>query len=304
MAKVIFIIGPTASGKTDLSIQLAKHIKTEIISADSRQCYKYLNIGTAKPTFQQLTEVKHYFIDILDPSERFTAGLFAKQANEIIYNLQAANKIPIVVGGSGLYIDALMNGLQDECDYDPILRERLQRDLKLYGVEYLFSQLQIVDPEYSQIVSKNDWRRILRALEYCYLTNKKFSDVSQQKNNTYDNIIVNICWDREILYERINKRVDIMIENGLIQEVKDISNMGYNKDINSLNTVGYKEIFAYLDGEITLIEAIELIKKNTRNYAKKQITFFKKYQNEAINFNPAQDSINELIKIIEKKIIS
>lgn len=301
---MIYIIGPTASGKTDLSIQLAKYFKTEIISADSRQCYKYLNIGTAKPTSQQLLEIKHYFIDILDLKQRFTAGLFAKQANQVINNLQANNKIPIVVGGSGLYIDALINGLQDECDYDPILRERLQRDLKLYGVNHLFNQLQIVDPEYSQIVSKNDWRRILRALEFYYLTNKKFSNISKHQNNSYDNIIINICWDREVLYERINKRVDIMIENGLVQEIKDILTMGYSKDINALNTVGYKEIFSYLDGEITLTEAIELIKKNTRNYAKKQITFFKKYQNEVINFNPAQESLNELIKNIENIIIS
>ncbi len=304
MGKVIYIIGPTASGKTDLSIILANHFNTEIISADSRQCYKYLDIGTAKPTKQQLIDIKHHFIDTFDLTERFTAGMFHKLAYDKIIELHNNGKVPIIVGGSGLYIDSLINGLQDYCDFDENLRNRLQRDLKLYGVEYLYNQLRIVDEEYSLRVSSNDWRRILRALEFYYLTNKKFSEITNFPKNQFYNIIINLVWGKDELYQRINKRVDLMLEKGLIEEVRYILMLGYEENINSLNTVGYKEIISYLKGNSNLNDAIELIKKNTRNYAKKQITFFNKYKEQAFNFSPQIDNIDKVINFVESKFIS
>ncbi|HOP50640.1 MAG TPA: tRNA (adenosine(37)-N6)-dimethylallyltransferase MiaA [Ignavibacteriales bacterium] len=298
MGKVIVIIGPTASGKTELSIKIAKLLNTEIISADSRQCYKYLNIGTAKPTIEEQEGITHHFIDCFEPDYRFTAGMFAKQANEIINKLLQQNKNPIIVGGSGLYIEALIDGLQDSCDYDPILRNRLLRDLNLYGTKFLYNQLEIVDPDYASRISSNDWRRILRALEFYYLAQKTFSSLKKEMTSLHDFVIINIVRERSLLYERINSRVDKMMKEGLIDEVKRILDMGYSKELNSLNTVGYKEIIEYLDGKTDLYSAVEKIKKNTRNYAKKQITFFKKFEDRSLNINPDYQRLDFISDIL------
>jgi tRNA dimethylallyltransferase len=298
LGKVIVIIGPTASGKTELSIKIAKLLNTEIISADSRQCYKYLNIGTAKPTIEEQDGITHHFIDCFEPDYRFTAGMFAKQANEIINKLLQQNKNPIIVGGSGLYIDAIINGLQDSCDYDPILRNRLLRDLHLYGTKFLYNQLEIVDPEYASRISSNDWRRILRALEFYYLAQKTFSSLKKEMTSLHDFVIINIVRERSLLYERINSRVDKMMKEGLIDEVKSILDIGFSKELNSLNTVGYKEIIEYLDGKTDLYSAVEKIKKNTRNYAKKQITFFKKFEDRSLNINPDYQRLDFISDIL------
>jgi len=298
LGKVIVIIGPTASGKTELSIKIAKLLNTEIISADSRQCYKYLNIGTAKPTIEEQEGITHHFIDCFEPDYRFTAGMFAKQANEIINKLLQQNKNPIIVGGSGLYIEALIDGLQDSCDYDPILRNRLLRDLNLYGTKFLYNQLEIVDPDYASRISSNDWRRILRALEFYYLAQKTFSSLKKEMTSLHDFVIINIVRERSLLYERINSRVDKMMKEGLIDEVKRILDMGYSKELNSLNTVGYKEIIEYLDGKTDLYSAVEKIKKNTRNYAKKQITFFKKFEDRSLNINPDYQRLDFISDIL------
>jgi tRNA dimethylallyltransferase len=298
LGKVIVIIGPTASGKTELSIKIAKLLNTEIISADSRQCYKYLNIGTAKPKIEEQDGITHHFIDCFEPDYRFTAGMFAKQANEIINKLLQQNKNPIIVGGSGLYIEALIDGLQDSCDYDPILRNRLLRDLQLYGTKFLYNQLEIVDPDYASRISSNDWRRILRALEFYYLAQKTFSSLKKEMTSLHDFVIINIVRERSLLYERINSRVDKMMKEGLIDEVKRILGMGYSKELNSLNTVGYREIIEYLDGKIDLNSAVEKIKKNTRNYAKKQITFFKKFEDRSLNINPDYQRLDFISDIL------
>jgi len=229
---------------------------------------------------------------------RFTAGMFAKQANEIINKLLQQNKNPIIVGGSGLYIEALIDGLQDSCDYDPILRNRLLRDLQLYGTKFLYNQLEIVDPDYASRISSNDWRRILRALEFYYLAQKTFSSLKKEMTSLHDFVIINIVRERSLLYERINSRVDKMMKEGLIDEVKRILGMGYSKELNSLNTVGYREIIEYLDGKIDLNSAVEKIKKNTRNYAKKQITFFKKFEDRSLNINPDYQRLDFISDIL------
>jgi len=224
--------------------------------------------------------------------------MFAKQANEIINKLLQQNKNPIIVGGSGLYIEALIDGLQDSCDYDPILRNRLLRDLNLYGTKFLYNQLEIVDPDYASRISSNDWRRILRALEFYYLAQKTFSSLKKEMTSLHDFVIINIVRERSLLYERINSRVDKMMKEGLIDEVKRILDMGYSKELNSLNTVGYKEIIEYLDGKTDLYSAVEKIKKNTRNYAKKQITFFKKFEDRSLNINPDYQRLDFISDIL------
>ncbi len=277
MKSVIVIIGPTCSGKTDISIQLAKKINSEIISADSRQVYKYLTIGTAKPNAIQLNQIKHHFIDELYPDEYFNADLFSKRANEIILHLFQKGKIPIVVGGSGLYIKALIDGLDIPVDSDPLLRKTLMEKRKQFGNEFIHNELKKVDPVSSEKLLPQNWKRIIRALEVFYLTNQPIWRFESKMSAPRFNFIqYGLLWDRKILYERINSRVDKMFEEGLIDEVKNILSLGYDSNLNSLNTVGYKEVIDFLNGKISSEKAIYLTKRNTRRFAKKQMTWFNK----------------------------
>ncbi|MEZ7885360.1 MAG: tRNA (adenosine(37)-N6)-dimethylallyltransferase MiaA [Bacteroidales bacterium] len=269
------IVGPTASGKTDYSIELANQYNSPIISCDSRQIYKELKIGTAPPSEEQLAKIKHYFIFSHSIFDFYTAGKYELEALELINNLFLTHDTLIVVGGSGLYVDALCYGIDDFPDSDMILRDNLMQRLSAEGIESLRNELRLLDPESYETIDKKNPQRIVRALEVCLQTGKKFSSFksssSKQRNFTIERTIIER--PREELYDRINLRVDKMIESGLIDEAKELHKF---KDLPALKTVGYKELFDYFDGKTSLEEAIDLIKRNTRRYAKRQITWFKR----------------------------
>jgi tRNA dimethylallyltransferase len=277
--KVIVIAGPTCSGKTSLSLLLAEKLNSEIISADSRQFYKYLNIGTAKPDPEILQKTKHHFIDILEPDEYFNASMFEKQALIVIENLFNNNKVPIVVGGSGLYLKALTEGIfNDAADRNLELREKFLKIREEKGNVGLYEELKKADPESAEGMLPQNWKRVMRALEVFYTTGKSIHKfhVEQNRNSNIDFKIFGLNWEREILYKNIETRVNQMVEDGLINETKYILNQGYSQSLNALNIVGYKEIIACLEGEISMDKAVELIKRNTRHYAKRQMTWFRK----------------------------
>lgn len=269
------IVGPTASGKTDYSIELANQYNSPIISCDSRQIYKELKIGTAPPSEEQLAQIKHYFIFSHSIFDFYTAGKYELEALELISNLFLTHDTLIVVGGSGLYVDALCYGIDDFPDSDMILRDNLMQRLSAEGIESLRNELRLLDPESYETIDKKNPQRIVRALEVCLQTGKKFSSFksssSKQRNFTIERTIIER--PREELYDRINLRVDKMIESGLVDEAKELHKF---KDLPALKTVGYKELFDYFDGKTSLEEAIDLIKRNTRRYAKRQITWFKR----------------------------
>lgn len=277
MGQVIVIAGPTCSGKTTLAINIAEQLNSEIISADSRQVYKLLNIGTAKPSKAEFKKVKHHLIDHLNPDCSFNAGMFVEETEKIISRIHSEKKIPILVGGTGLYIKSLIDGIINSVDTNQEFREELLEKRKQFGNEHLYEQLKKVDAKSASTMLPQNWKRVIRALEVYYISGKPiWQHFAEQIKNTDNNFFqFGIDWDREVLYKRIEQRVDWMIENGLVDEVNDLLNKGYSKVINALNTVGYKEIISYLENEISLERAIELIKRNTRRYAKRQITWFK-----------------------------
>jgi tRNA dimethylallyltransferase len=275
--RVIVIVGPTCSGKSYLGLKLAQQINGEIISADSRQIYKRLTIGTAKPSSKELQKVKHHFINILNPHEDYDANKFSIDTENVIDDVHKRSKTAIVAGGSGLYIKALIDGIVDSADKDENLRKELLAKKEKYGNEFLYDELLKVDPISAEKMLPQNWKRVIRALEVFYLTGKPIwqHHSSQNKNSKFSFYQIGLDWDREALYTRIEERIDKMIEDGLVDEVSGILNDGYDKNLNSLNSVGYKEIISFLEDEISLIRAIELIKRNTRRYAKRQITWFR-----------------------------
>jgi len=272
------IVGPTCSGKTKLALAISGKIDSEIISADSRQIFKLLNIGTAKPSKNELKFVKHHLIDYLHPDEEFNVSKFEKEAIKIIEKLLSAKKLPIICGGSGLYIKALIDGIIDVPDTDLDFRKELLEIRNKKGNEFLYEMLKSIDKKSADTMLPQNWKRVIRAIEIYKLTNQKFSDIKNENIKTTDIKFMQygLLWDRQQLYENIEKRVDEMIEKGLIEEVKSILAQGFSPELNSLNTVGYKEIINYLNEEISIEKAIELIKRNTRRYAKRQMTWFRK----------------------------
>ena len=278
--KVIVIVGPTCSGKTRLGSLLAEQVNGEIISADSRQVYKYLDIGTAKPEDYILKKVKHHFISQLTPDEDFNVSKFEKQALEVIEKIFSNGKQPIVVGGTGLYIKALLDGIFDTADKDEEYRKQLLLLKNEFGNQYLYDKLLKADPDSASKMQPSNWKRVIRALEVYNLTGEKIGvhQKRYERKINWNFIQFGLNWERKILYNNIEKRVDEMMKAGLVDEVKNILKKGYNKNLNSLNTVGYKEIISYLGNEISLERAIELIKRNTRRYAKRQMTWFNKDQ--------------------------
>jgi tRNA dimethylallyltransferase len=278
--KVIVIVGPTCSGKSGLAFQLATKVKGEIISADSRQIYKYLNIGTAKPEENIRNKVKHYFIDQLEPDKDFNVNKFEKEALKTIAEIFKTGKQPIVAGGTGLYVKGLIDGIFDSADTDEEYRFELMNLRHQHGNEFLYDKLKQVDPESAAKMESSNWKRVIRALEVHYITGEKIGVHQRQyeRKENYYFIQFGLNWERKTLYNNIEMRVDEMIKAGLVKEVKNILKSGYNKNLNSLNTVGYKEIISYLENEISLERAIELIKRNTRRYAKRQMTWFRKDQ--------------------------
>jgi len=302
--RVIVITGPTCSGKSYLGLKLAQLINGEIIYADSRQIYKRLNIGTAKPTSEELQIVKHYFIDILNPNEDYDANKFSIDAENVIDDIHNRKKIAIVAGGSGLYVKALIDGIVDSADNDEKLRNELFAKKEKYGIKYLYDELTKVDPISAEKMLPQNWKRVIRALEVFYLTGKPIwqHHSNQNKSTKFSFYQIGINWDREVLYTRIEQRIDKMINDGLVDEVTDILNDGYDKNLNSLNTVGYKEIISYLEKGITLSRAIELIKRNTRRYAKRQLTWFKADQRIKWFNVSSQDDIDDLTLQLIKDI--
>jgi len=274
--EVIIISGPTCVGKTGVSLLLAKKLKTEIISADSMQVYKYMDIATAKPSHQQLREVRHHLIDILSPHESFSAGEFKRRATEIIDGLHKEGKIPIVVGGTGLYIRALTGGLFTAPPADWTLREKLKEMEREKGRGYLYRYLQRLDPVASERIKPNDLRRIIRAIEVSLKVKGRITDLQRTDTKPPHYHFIKICLirERKELYRLIEERVEGMIESGLIDETRMLLDMSPSKI--PLQALGYKEIGLYINGELTLEEAIALLKKRTKRYAKRQITWFKK----------------------------
>lgn len=270
---LIVITGPTASGKTDLAIQVAKRLGTEIISADSRQVYKGLQIGSAYPSKEQLQEVRHHFIGELDLSQSFSAGDFAQEAKKRIVELFKTNEKVVVVGGSGLYIKALVEGMDDLPDVPASIREALNLELAQVGLPFLLDELRKVDPVYFEKVDQSNPQRIIRALEVYRATGLPFSGFRMGKKEAeIPYTLYALEWPRAILYDRINQRADQMMESGFLEEVKRVEKYRGN---NALNTVGYKELIAYLDGKVELKSAVEMFKQHTRNFAKRQITYIK-----------------------------
>jgi len=272
---LVIILGPTGIGKTDLSISLAANYASEIISADSRQFYKELRIGTAAPTPEQLSEIKHHFVGQLSVNDYFNVSMFEIQALELLDTLFMKMDIVFLTGGSGLYIDVICYGIDEFPDIDQEIRDSLLKKYKEQGLESIRYELKRIDPLHYENVDLNNPNRILKALEIYYMTGKPYSDfLKQEKQERSFNIIkIGLNTDREVLYKRINRRVDGMIESGLVEEVKSLEQY---RNTNALNTVGYKEVFQYLDGQVSLREATDLIRRNSRRYARRQLTWFRK----------------------------
>jgi len=295
--EVVLICGPTAAGKTELAVELAERFGAEVISADSRQFYRELNIGTAKPRAEELRGIPHYFIDSHSIEDHISAGDFAREASKVLEDILSRHKLPIVVGGSGLYIDALLEGL-DDLPVDMELRKELNELFEEKGRQGLLSRLETEDPSALKMIDEKNPMRVIRALELVVLTGKKLEEIrleSKKKEAKYS--IIGICLSpaREILYDRINERVDRMIEDGLVEEVRGLIPF---KDKEAMQTVGYRELFPYFEEKTSLDEAIRLIKRNSRRYAKRQLTWFRK--KEYLHwFNPEQKE--RMIRFLEEK---
>ena len=292
--KLITISGQTASGKTNLSIRLAQNLNCSIISCDSRQFYKEMSIGTAVPSKLELSKANHYFIHHKSVKDNYTVGDFQNDALKLIENLFKKDDYIILTGGSGMYMDAIVNGIDKFPKIKLGVRELLNEKHNSRGVLFLKNKLKELDPEYYDIVDVNNHRRLIRALEVCISTGKPYSSFLNKKNKKYDFESVNfgIKVDRELLYKKINYRVDKMISDGLIKEAKTLLNF---KDLNPLNTVGYKELFEHFKGNLTKSQAIEKIKQNTRRYAKRQMTWLKNKNLVWIENNVEIDEIKRFI---------
>lgn len=280
--KIFILTGPTGIGKTELSLNLAKELNSEIISADSMQIYRYMDIGTAKASKNQRETVKHHLIDIVNPDDNFSVSDFKYKASEIIGDLNISNRLPMVVGGTGLYLNSLVYELNfSSIVGDEIIRDKYESLANEYGNQYIHEMLKNIDMESYNRINVNDRKRIVRALEVFKLTGKTMTEKNKdfrKINDKYDIALVCLNMDREKLYSRINQRVDIMIEAGLITEVKSLMDMGYSSELQSMQAIGYKEIIMYLNNELSLDEAINKIKQGSRNYAKRQLTWFRRYK--------------------------
>lgn len=298
---LFILIGPTAIGKTSLSIELAQKLDGEIISADSMQIYKYMDIGSAKINKEEMKGIPHYLIDIILPNEEFTVANFKDNATSLIKDINNKNKLPIVVGGTGLYINSLVYDLKfTEVSPNEDIRNDLEYLANKNGNEYLHQELQKIDKNSAAKISINDRKRIIRAIEIYKITKIPMSEHNENFRtpiNTYNLTMIGLNIDRAKLYDRINQRVDMMVNQGLIEEVKKLISMGYNKELVSMQGIGYKEIIMFLEGSLSLEQAINLIKQGTRNYAKRQLTWFKR--DDRIKWFNIDESISNDILIKE-----
>ena len=301
-SKVIVIGGPTASGKTALSIELAKKINGEIVSADSMQIYKEMNIGTAKPEEEEMQGIKHYMLDFVNPNEAYSVAEYKKDAKKAIKEIIEKGKTPIVVGGTGLYIDSLIYEIEYvDIKTDFEYRKELEQRVEKEGLEKLYEEAKKIDPKAMEKISRNDQKRILRILEIYHQTGKTKTelDESSRKDPEYDYKMFAIDMDREVLYDRINRRVDIMISKGLIEEVENIYSK-YKEFPTAMQALGYKEVVEYLENKVTKEEMIDKIKQESRRYAKRQLTWFRKNK-DTIWIN-GQEDISKNINIILEEI--
>lgn len=300
--RLVVILGPTAVGKSDLAVRVAQHYHTEIVSADSRQFFKELNIGVARPSLEELNLIPHHFIAFISITDVFSAGMYERAALELLHELFLKHDTVVCCGGSMLYVDALLNGL-DELPGDEKVRGDLIKLLESEGIEVLQKQLQELDPKYYDEVDKLNSHRLIRALEVCSVTGQPFSSLRKEtkKERTFQVIKIGMSCERNWLYDRINRRVDMMMSDGLEEEAKSV--IGY-RHLNALNTVGYKELFQYFDGEYKREIAIDKLKQHTRNFAKRQMTWWKR--GKEINWINAENSpelLEQVIKIVEQKVI-
>ena len=303
MNKLIVLTGPTAVGKTELSIALAHYLNGAIISADSMQVYRHMDIGTAKIMPEEMDGIKHYLVDVLEPDEEFNVVRFQEMAKQAITEIYQQGKIPIVVGGTGFYIQALLNDIDFEQTNDSAsYRMELEQYAKTYGPDALHDKLREVDENSAMLIHPNNIKRVIRALEFYKETGQPISQHNaEQKKRTspYDFRYFVLTHDRQVLYDRIEKRIDLMVLNGLVQEVQALKDRGYTRELVSMQGLGYKEILAYLDGECTLEEAIYILKRDTRHFAKRQLTWFRR-ENDVIWLDkqqyPDTDSLMNKIK--------
>ncbi len=302
---LVIIAGPTACGKTKTSIELAKKINGEIISADSMQIYKYMDIGTAKITEEEMCGIKHYMIDELLPSEEFNVAVFQKLAKKYIDEILSKGKIPIIVGGTGFYINALIydNDFAEE-DEDKSLRVELEKTAKEKGVTFLHNYLREIDPVSAEKIHENNVKRVIRAIEFYKNTGKRISEHNEfekLRETPYDLSFFVLNMDRELLYDRINKRVDKMLEDGWLLEVKKLLEMGFPISLTALKALGYKDLIQYLEGEKSYEDAVTNIKTETRHFAKRQLTWFRR-QTDAIWIDVDKNTLDETLKIMTDEI--
>lgn len=300
---LIVVAGPTASGKTSLAIDIAKALNGEIVSADSMQIYKYMDIGTAKATAEERAQCPHHLLDIVEPDCDFSVADYAKLAHETIADITARGKLPVMCGGTGLYIDSVVNDVEfGEFENDQNLREELREIAEKEGTQKLIDMLAEFDPISAKRLHPNNLKRVIRAIEFYKVSGVPISEhqeKTKQKESRYDALLFMIDHDREVLYDRINRRVDIMVNDGLIDEVRGLLKKGYDEKLNSMQGIGYKELISYFKGDITLDEAVETIKQNSRRYAKRQLTWFRR--NGDIKLLSPIDATEKALEIIKGK---
>ena len=300
---LIVVAGPTASGKTRLAIDIAKEFNGEIVSADSMQIYKYMDIGTAKPTIEEQAEVKHHLIDFLEPDEEFSVADYTKLAHKTIADITGRGKIAVMCGGTGLYIDSVVNDVDfGEMETDYKYREQLREIAEKEGGQKLIEMLAEFDPISAERLHPNNIKRVIRAIEFFKISGIPFSEHQENTKmaeSRYNPVMFCIDHNRSTLYERINRRVDIMLEEGLLEEVKKIMDMGYTKDLNSMKGIGYKDIMDYYDGLYSLEEAVEAVKQGSRRYAKRQLTWFRR--NDKITILNPDNALEMAKEVINEK---
>lgn len=308
---LIILTGPTAVGKTSLSIRLAKAVGGEIISADSMQIYKKMNIGTAKITPEEMEGIPHYLVDELDPGDEFNVVVFQQMAKKALEQIYANGHIPIVVGGTGFYIQALLYDIDfSEHESEETYRRKLVALEKEKGKEYLYEMLKKVDPEYAAIVHYNNVKRVIRALEYHHETGKKLSEHNEEqrvRSSPYQFVYLVLTNDREVLYDRIDRRVDQMMDQGLLSEVEALVKEGYGRSLVSMQGLGYKEFFDYFDGNASLEETVDVIKRDTRRFAKRQLTWFRREKEvcwmDKREYSDEETLLEEILKQLKEKKI-
>ncbi len=298
MKPLVAIVGPTAVGKTEAAISLAQKIGGEIINADSRQVYRYMDIGTAKPTPLERSQAPHHLFDIIDPDEDFSLALYQDMAGRAIGDIHNRDRVPVLVGGSGQYVWAILEGWSvPEVPPNPEIREELEFRAKIEGGEVLYRELQAIDPESAGQIDSRNLRRVIRALEVCRITGKRFSELRTRKPPDFDMQIVGITMEREELYRRIDDRVDSMVGQGFVEEVRSLLDRGYSLDLPAMSSLGYREIGRYLSGELNLPDACEQIKFTTHRFVRNQYAWFR-LSDERIRWFDAVETIPEEVKAL------